>query len=134
LMQQKKVMFICVGNSCRSQMAEGFARHLGKDRVEAMSAGTVPAEMVAPKAIEVMAEKGIDISMQMPKMLDLELALSCDRVITMGCDAKDMCPAPLVKRLGEDWGLEDPMGKGIEKYRKVRDLIEKKVQHLLETL
>ena len=122
----KNVFFLCVGNSCRSQMAEGFARHHGSDILEAHSAGTMPASFVAPKAIEVMAEKGIDISHQSPKQLNPAHLPDHDILISMGCGVQDTCPAVYLKYF-TDWGLDDPMGQPVEKYRQVRDEIEKLV-------
>ena len=129
-------------------MAEGFARHYGGPEIEASSAGTQPGERVAPKAIEAMAEKGIDISHQKPKLLTREMIDEADICISMGCgvaesidsthlapgmelDVAESCPAPLLENF-VDWGLEDPWGQGIEKYREIRDLIEGKVRKLLE--
>ncbi len=125
-----KLLFVCVGNSCRSQMAEGFAHALGDDRVEARSAGTSPGDRVAPKAVAVMEELGIDISSQVPKQLTRELVDWADRVIIMGCDARGMCPAAWLEG-AVDWEVEDPMGQGIEKYREVRDDIRMLVSKLL---
>ena len=127
----KTILFLCVGNSCRSQMAEGFARASGK--VEVISAGTEPGDKVAPKAIEVMKEKGIDISGQNPKLLTAEMIKKADICISMGCGVEESCPAPLLEKF-TDWGLEDPWGQGIEKYRETRDEIEKLVRDLLEEL
>lgn len=142
-----KILFLCVGNSCRSQMAEGFLRHMGEDRFEAQSAGTEPGYKVAPKAVEVMAEKGIDISSQKPKLLSWEMIEDADICISMGCgvaesldsthfspaterDLEEPCPANLLKEF-RDWGLEDPWGQGIDKYREIRDEIEKLVLGLI---
>jgi len=127
----KKLLFICVGNSCRSQMAEGFARHYGKDYVEVKSAGTQPAIDVAPLAIRAMKEKGIDISDQRPDMLTMEMLSDTDVVISMGCGVEESCPMPL-RSDTEDWGLGDPIGQPIEVYRQVRDEIEKRVKELLK--
>jgi arsenate reductase len=126
-----RLLFVCVGNSCRSQMAEGLARAMGADAVEARSAGTSPGDKVAPKAVEVMRELGIDISGGSPKALTKEMLDWADMSFTMGCDARDMCPAPWLATAG-DWELEDPMGKGIEKYREVRDEIRRHIESVLE--
>ncbi len=126
----KTVLFLCVGNSCRSQMAEGFLRHFGKDKFEVLSAGTEPGEKVAPKAIEVMAEKGINISGQQPKLLTPEMVEKADICISMGCGVEESCPVNLYKNF-IDWELEDPWGQGIEKYREIRDSIEANVKDLL---
>jgi arsenate reductase len=121
-----KVLFVCVGNSCRSQMAEGFAKNAG---FEAASAGTVPADGVAPKAVEVMAELNIDISSQTSDMLDLNSLEYWDMVISMGCGVEDTCPA---LKADVDWGLDDPVGKGLDEYRRIRDQIKILVEALSE--
>lgn len=120
-----KVLFVCVGNSCRSQMAEGFARHYG---LEAESAGTEPASGVARDAVRVMAERGIDISGHEPKVLDLGRLGDFDRTITMGCGVAESCPS---LRTDEDWGLDDPVGQDLEVFRAVRDDIEARVRELV---
>jgi arsenate reductase len=129
----KKILFVCVGNSCRSQMAEGFARHYGKGKINATSAGTQPADKINSKAAEVMKEKGIDISGQTPKLLTAKMTKSADLVVSMGCGVEESCPASLQKNM-IDWGLEDPYGQSLEKYREIRDLIEKKVKELLNRI
>ena len=126
-----RLLFVCVGNSCRSQMAEGLARAMGGDAVEARSAGTSPGDRVAPKAVEVMRELGVDISGQRPKLLTKEMLDRADLSITMGCDARDMCPAPWLAN-APGWEIEDPMGQGIEKYREVRDDIRRRLERLFE--
>ncbi|MGB1697071.1 MAG: arsenate reductase ArsC [Thermoplasmatota archaeon] len=123
-----KPLFVCVGNSCRSQMAEGFARAMDMD---AGSAGTEPTSEVNPLAIQVMQEVGIDIGAHAPKMLDWGRIKEWDRVITMGCGVAESCPA---LRTDEDWGLEDPVGKPIEAFRATRDEVERRVQALAEAL
>ena len=125
-----RMLFVCVGNSCRSQMAEGFAKAMGGDRVEVASAGTLRAQQVAPKAVQVMAELGIDISSQKPKGLTEDMLERADRVFIMGCDVRDHCPVVWLED-AVDWDLEDPMGQGLEKYREVRDLIRR---HMDKTL
>lgn len=127
----KKVLFACVENACRSQMAEAFFNRMSKKAV-AISAGTRPAPHVNPLAVIVMNEVGIDISKAKPKMLTLEMIESADRVITMGCAVGDVCPGTIVKT--EDWGIEDPAGKSIEKFREVRDIILRKVERLVAEL
>ncbi len=126
-----RLLFVCVGNSCRSQMAEGFARAMGGERVIATSAGTMAADRVAPKAVQVMAELGVDISGQEPKALTREMLDAADRVLIMGCDARKYCPAVWLQD-AVDWDLEDPMGQGVEKYREVRDLIRRRMLDLFE--
>lgn len=127
-MKKAKVGFICVGNSCRSQMAEGFARKMGGNILEVYSAGTDPAPEVKPNAVKVMQEKDIDISEQYPKLLE-DIPQELDILITMGCNVE--CPyVPCEFR--EDWGLDDPAGKSIATFRKTRNLIEKKVKELIK--
>jgi len=123
-----KVAFVCTGNSCRSQMAEGLARHYGSDVLEVYSAGTHPAEAVNPHAIAVLKEIGIDIGSHRPKLLE-DIPEEPDILITMGCGV--VCPF-IPSQYNEDWGLEDPVGKPLEEFRKVRDTIEGKVQDLID--
>lgn len=123
-----KVAFVCTGNSCRSQMAEGFARHFGSDVLEIYSAGTHPANEINPYAIAVMKEAGVDLSSQYPKLLD-DIPFEMDILIKMGCGV--VCPF-LPNKHEEDWGLEDPVGKSIEEFRKTRDIIKEKVIQLIE--
>jgi arsenate reductase len=128
-----RVAFICVKNSCRSQMAEAFARHLASDVIEPVSGGTEPAERVDPGAVEAMREIGIDMSEAHPKQLSRETLESLDLVVHMGCGAPGMClVVPGVP--SEDWGIEDPVGKSPEKYREVVRVIEKKIQDLAARL
>jgi arsenate reductase len=129
----KKVLFVCVENSARSQMAEGFAKYYGKGRIEAYSAGTKVAREINPIVVKVMAEKGIDISNQKPKSLDQKMVEQADVIITMGCSVDKMCPAPMLKNV-IDWEIEGPKGKPIEKVREIRDSIERKVVNLLDRL
>jgi arsenate reductase len=125
-----RMLFVCVGNSCRSQMAEGLARAMGGEMVVASSAGTMAADMVAPKAVQVMAELGIDISTHRPKALTKEMLDSADRVYIMGCDAQRYCPVVWLED-AEDWDLEDPMGQGLDRYREARDLIRAHMERTL---
>lgn len=127
----KKVLFVCVENSARSQMAEAFFNRMART-ARAESAGTKPAAAVNPMAVKVMREVGIDISAAKPKKLTLEMLEAADRVITMGCISGELCPASLVPT--EDWKIEDPAGKSIEKFREIRDLIRAKVEHLVGEL
>ncbi len=125
-----RVLFACVGNSARSQMAEGFARALAGDRIEARSGGSRPLGHVLPGAIQVMREKGIDISRHPSQGFDEAWVRdACDLVVTMGC-GDDACPAFVGKRM-VDWDLEDPKGKDLATFRRVRDEIEGKVTGLL---
>jgi arsenate reductase len=128
----RRILFVCIGNSCRSQMAEGLARHLGGERIEAASAGTAPARFVSEGALEALAEKGIDTAPLRSKGLDEVDVASFDSVISMGCcSADELCPVAYAGHR-EDWDVPDPMGKPIEEFRRVRDLIEGKVTELLE--
>jgi len=129
----KTVLFVCVENAGRSQMAEAFARHYGKRKVAAESAGTMPAKNVNPMVLQAMKEKGIDLSENHPKIMDLKRAEKADIIITMGCSVEEYCPAPMLKK-AVDWGLPDPKGKSIEEIRKIRNEIEKKVLQLLGDL
>lgn len=124
----KKALFVCIGNSCRSQMAEGFARALGKGVLEAWSAGSRPLGLVSPQAVAVMKERGIDISEHWSKGLGDVPTSGWDYVVTMGCG--DACPfVPSVARL--DWAIPDPWGGTDEEFRRVRDKIEAEVHALL---
>lgn len=128
----KKVLFVCVHNSGRSQMAEAFFNHYSRGEALATSAGTEPAVAVDPGVVEVMREVGIDISNKMPKKLTPEMLDGVDRVVTMGCGVEGVCPASFIST--EDWGLEDPSGKPLERVREIRDEIEKRVRILLSEL
>lgn len=125
------VLFVCVHNAGRSQMAAGWLRHLAGDDVEVRSAGSLPADQVNPAAVAAMAEVGIDIADQRPKVLTTEAVEVSDLVITMGCG--DACPVFPGKRY-LDWQLEDPAGKGVESVRPIRDQIERRVRDLLAEL
>ena len=124
---KKTVAFICVHNSCRSQMAEGWAKKLGSDVLEVYSAGTEEYPEVKPLAVQVMDEAGVDMRDQRPKLLN-EIPEEVDILITMGCNV--VCPF-VPNSLSEDWGLDDPSGGPIEDYRETRDLIKKKVEDLV---
>jgi len=129
----KRMLFVCVENAGRSQMAEAFANQYGKGKVIVSSAGVRLADKINPIVIEVMKEKGIDISSNKPKLLTPEMVEKADQVITMGCSVEKFCPGPLFKKV-TDWSLEDPKGKPIENVRKIRDEIEKKVMTLLKNI
>ena len=126
--EKKRVLFVCVHNAGRSQMAAGFMEHHGAGRVEVFSAGSAPKESINPVAVEAMAERGIDIADRKPKILTPESVQASDVVITMGCG--DACPFYPGKRY-EDWKLDDPAGQSIEHVRRIRDEIEKRVLTLL---
>ncbi|MFV2127239.1 arsenate reductase ArsC [Micromonospora sp. LOL_013] len=130
-MSKPSVLFVCVHNAGRSQMAAGWLRHLGGDAVEVRSAGSAPAESVNPAAVEAMREVGIDITDQTPKRLEWSTAESSDVVVTMGCG--DACPVFPGKQY-EDWQLTDPAGKGVEAVRPIRDEIRRRVEALLADL
>ena len=125
------VLFVCVHNAGRSQMAAGFMKSLSNGQVEVLSAGSQPKESINPVAIEVMSEVGIDISNNVPKVLTTEAVKESDVVITMGCG--DSCPVFPGKRY-EDWVLEDPAGKDLIIVRKIRDEIKIKVSNLLSEI
>ncbi|KGA20020.1 heat-shock protein HtpX [freshwater metagenome] len=125
------VLFVCVHNAGRSQMAAGFMSHLGQGRVEVLSAGSAPKDSINPIAVEAMAEIGIDISNNSPKVLTNDAVEQSDAVITMGCG--DVCPFYPGKRY-EDWVLDDPAGQGIESVRVIRDEIKVRVETLLAEL
>ncbi len=127
----KKVLFVCVHNAGRSQMAAGFMEHIAGEKIEVLSAGSAPKESINPIAVQAMSEKGIDIANRKPKILSAEAVQASDVVITMGCG--DTCPFFPGKRY-EDWVLEDPAGKSIEEVRLIRDEIENRVKSLVSEL
>jgi len=122
------VLFVCVHNAGRSQMAAGYLQHLAGDRVQVLSAGSAPKDQINPVAIAAMAEDGIDIAHNVPKVLTVDAVKQSDVVITMGCG--DACPIFPGKRY-EDWELDDPAGQGIESVRPIRDDIKIRIQALL---
>ncbi|MEU8154723.1 arsenate reductase ArsC [Micromonospora sp. NPDC048986] len=125
------VLFVCVHNAGRSQMAAGWLRHLAGDTVEVRSAGSAPAETINPAAVQAMREVGIDITDQTPKLLEYATAQSSDVIVTMGCG--DTCPVFPGKRY-EDWKLDDPAGQGVDAVRPIRDEIRDRVEKLLTEL
>lgn len=125
------VLFVCVHNAGRSQMAAGYLKHLAGDRVEVLSAGSEPKDQINPVAVEAMAEEGIDIANNTPKVLTTEAVKASDVVITMGCG--DTCPIFPGKRY-EDWELDDPAGQGIDAVRPIRDDIKRRIQTLVGEL
>ena len=130
-MTKPTVLFVCVHNAGRSQMAAGFLQHLAGDQIDVLSAGSQPADRVNAVAVEAMAEVGIDMSAEIPKVLTTEAVKDSDVVITMGCG--DECPYFPGKRY-EDWVLDDPAGQGIEMVRGVRDEIRRRVEVLIGEL
>ncbi len=136
----KRVIFVCIHNSGRSQMAEAFAKRLGEGRIIAESAGTMPGGSLNPQAVEAMEEIGYDMSSHYPKVMTSEMVDSADKVVTMGCGVNlgdiehegAVCPAVFVE--SEDWGLEDPKGQPVEKVREIRDQIKARVEKLINEL
>jgi arsenate reductase len=122
------VLFVCVGNTGRSQMAEAYFRSFAGDSVEVTSAGTTPGEKPEPLVVQAMAEDGIDISDARSKSLDPQVAARADLIITMGCDVQG------VPRIDEDWGLPDPKGQPIERVREIRDMARAKARDLAQRL
>ena len=129
--EKPSVLFVCVHNAGRSQMAAGWLRHLAGDAVEVRSAGSAPADSINPAAVEAMREAGIDITDQKPKILEYDVAQDSDVIVTMGCG--DTCPIFPGKRY-EDWKLDDPAGQGVEAVRPIRDEIKSRVEALLVDL
>ena len=129
--QKPSVLFVCVHNAGRSQMAAGWLRELAGDRVEVRSAGSMPADQINPVAVQAMREVGIDITAEQPKVLTTAAVQGSDVVITMGCG--DACPFFPGKRY-EDWKLDDPAGQGIEAVRPIRDDIKASIEALLGEL
>jgi protein-tyrosine-phosphatase len=130
-MSKPTVLFVCIHNAGRSQMAAGYLRHLGGGRIEVLSAGSTPADAINPVAVRAMAEEGIDIAAEQPKVLTTDQVKGSDVVITMGCG--DTCPFYPGKRY-EDWVLDDPAGQGIESVRPIRDEIRARVEALIAEL
>lgn len=125
------VLFVCVHNAGRSQMAAGYLQALAGDRVEVRSAGSAPKDQINPVAVQVMAEEGIDIANNTPKVLTVQSVQESDVVITMGCG--DACPIYPGKRY-EDWQLDDPAGQDVEAVRRIRDEIKGRVEALLSEI
>jgi arsenate reductase len=125
------VLFVCVHNAGRSQMAAGYLQHFAGERVTVLSAGSEPKDQINPIAIAAMAEEGIDIANNVPKILTVQSVVDSDVVITMGCG--DVCPIYPGKRY-EDWALDDPAGQGIESVRVIRDDIRARVEALVSAI
>jgi protein-tyrosine-phosphatase len=124
------LLFVCVENAGRSQMAEAFAKRKG---YQAESAGTMPSKSVNPAVVEAMAEKSFNFSLKKPKMLTIEMIDEADIVITMGCSVEKVCPRPMLDRMQKkviDWNLEDPKGKPLSEVRRIRNEIERKVEEI----
>lgn len=129
--EKPSVLFVCVHNAGRSQMAAAYLAHIGGDRVEVRSAGSAPADSLNPAVVTAMLEEGIDISAETPKILTVEAVRESDVVITMGCG--DTCPIFPGKRY-EDWSLDDPAGQGVEAVRPIRDEIRRRIKNLVAEL
>ncbi len=129
----RTILFVCVGNSGRSQMAEAIFNKLKPDGFRAISAGTRPARDVNPLVVQVLREIGIDASDAKPKPVSTEMIAEAEKIITMGCEASDFCPARFLSRI-EDWRIEDPKGKTLDEMRSIRDTIREHVIELLQRL
>jgi arsenate reductase len=130
---KKTILFVCVENAARSQMAEGFFRNLGLDEYEAVSAGTKPVSAINPLAVRVMKEVGVDIRHQKSKDITEDMMRNSTKVVNMGCVDKESCPTLFLNN-PIDWNIEDPKGKQIEKVREIRDEIEQRVKELISSL
>ena len=128
----KNILFVCVHNAGRSQMAEAFFNKMVQGKAKSFSAGTQVAEKVNPLVVAAMREVGLDVGENKPKMLTIEMLDNADKVITMGCGVEGVCPASLVPT--EDWKLEDPEGKTIEQVRQIRDGVKLRVEALIKEL
>ena len=131
--EAKKILFVCVENAGRSQIAEGFFRKYAKPSYQPISAGTQPVSEISPLVIEVMNEIGIDISKQIPKTLSEEMIKHSFKIVNMGCMDEESCPALFLNNV-IDWAILDPKGKSIDMVREIRDEIEKKIKELVTDL
>ncbi len=129
----RTVLFICVGNAGRSQMAEAIFNKLKPSGFRAISAGTKPASEVNPLVVQVLEEIGVDARANRPKAISPDTVAEAERIITMGCEASDFCPAKFLSKV-EDWKIEDPRGKSLGQMRSTRDAIQKRVETLLQQL
>ncbi len=127
----RSILFVCIENAGRSQIAEAFGKYYGKDKLIISSAGNKPSDKVNPIVVQAMIEKGIDISQNKPKLITAQMAMEADLIVTMGCSAQGICPGPFFKPT-IDWKLEDPKDKPIEKVREIRDSIEQLVRRLVD--
>jgi arsenate reductase len=127
----RSILFVCIENAGRSQIAEAFGKYYGKDKLIISSAGNKPSGKVNPIVVQAMNEKGIDISQNKPKLITAQMATEADLIVTMGCSAQGICPGPFFKPT-IDWKLEDPKNKPIEKVREIRDSIEQLVRKLVD--
>jgi arsenate reductase (thioredoxin) len=131
--EEKIILFVCVENAGRSQMAEGFFNKLAPPGYRAFSAGTKPAVQINPVAVQTMKEAGIDISQQKSKIITDDMIINSNRAVNMGCMGSSKCPLLFLNN-PIDWAIEDPKGKPIEKVREIRDDIERRVRELVENL
>ena len=131
--RKQAVLFVCVQNAGRSQMAEGFFRKYAPRNYEPISAGTTPANTVNPLAMEVMKEVGVDISKQRPKIMTEDMIRQSTARVNMGCIQRESCPTLFIHDV-VDWNIEDPKGKSIAKVREIRDVIESRVKELVSSL
>jgi arsenate reductase (thioredoxin) len=131
--QKKTILFVCVENAGRSQMAEGFFRKYAPGGYEPMSAGTKPVSQINPVVVQAMGEVGVDIKQQKPKDITEDLMRNSTKIVNMGCMDKSFCLTLFIPNL-IDWGIQDPKGKSIEQVREIRDDIEKRVKHLVTNL
>ncbi len=129
----RTVLFVCVGNAGRSQMAEAIFNKLKPDGFQAISAGTKPASEVNPLVVQALREIGIDASNSKPKLVSTEMITKAEKIITMGCEGSDFCPAKFLPKI-KDWGIEDPKGKTLGEIRSIRDTIHERVVELLQEL
>jgi arsenate reductase len=129
----KTILFVCVANAGRSQMAESIFNQLNPNGFHAISAGTRPAKELNPLVVEVLREIGIDLSANKPKQITPDMVAEADRIITMGCEASGFCPAKFLPKV-EDWDIEDPQGKSLSEVRSIRDAICQRVQALVQDL
>ncbi len=131
--QNKTILFVCVENAGRSQMAEGFFRKHAPEGYEPISAGTKPTSQINPVVVQAMNEVGVDIRQQKPKDITEDMMRNSTKIVNMGCMDKSFCPTLFIPNL-IDWGMEDPKGKSIEQVREIRDDIEQRVIHLVANL
>jgi arsenate reductase (thioredoxin) len=131
--QKKTILFVCVENAGRSQMAEGFFRKYAPGGYEPMSVGTKPVSQINPVVVQAMGEVGVDIKQQKPKDITEDLMRNSTKIVNMGCMDKSFCLTLFIPNL-IDWGIQDPKGKSIEQVREIRDDIEKRVKHLVTNL
>jgi arsenate reductase (thioredoxin) len=131
--QKRTILFVCVENAGRSQMAEGFFRKYATEGYEPISAGTKPTSQINPIVVQAMSEMGVNIKQQKPKEITEDMMRNSTKIVNMGCVDKSFCPTLFIPNL-MDWGIEDPKGKAIEQVREIRDDIEQRVKQLVTNL